>query len=255
MGWHDALIQLAHPLRLRGGARARRRGDVASSRRRPTRPRSTWRASAAPSRPGRAPATSPTTPTATRRARPSRRPARSRSSPTALRASSPSSRLPSSASTTSTRTTPTKLTTLREVNKYFEAAAREGGWYSEELMDHVAAGGSLDERDEVPDWAKRLFVTAHEITPEWHVRMQAAFQRHTDNAVSKTINFPLRRDRGGRRRRLLARLPRGLQGHHHLPRRLARLLGPFAHHREREGPGAGDAARRSTRSPARIASR
>ena len=82
-----------------------------------------------------------------------------------------------------------KLTTLREANRYFVGAAKDGGFYSEELMDHVAAGGSLDERDEVPDWAKRLFVTAHEITPEWHVRMQAAFQRHTDNAVSKTINF------------------------------------------------------------------
>jgi ribonucleoside-diphosphate reductase alpha chain len=82
-----------------------------------------------------------------------------------------------------------KLTTLREANRYFVGAAKDGGFYSEELMDHVAAGGSLDERDEVPDWAKRLFVTAHEITPEWHVRVQAAFQRHTDNAVSKTINF------------------------------------------------------------------
>jgi ribonucleoside-diphosphate reductase alpha chain len=83
-----------------------------------------------------------------------------------------------------------KLTTLREVNRYFLQTAENSGFYSEELMDHVAAGGSLDERDEVPEWAKRLFVTAHEITPEWHVRMQAAFQRHTDNAVSKTINFP-----------------------------------------------------------------
>ena len=69
-------------------------------------------------------------------------------------------------------------------------AAKEGGFYSEELMDCIAAGGALAERDDVPDWAKRLFVTAHEITPEWHVRMQAAFQRHSDNAVSKTINFP-----------------------------------------------------------------
>jgi ribonucleoside-diphosphate reductase alpha chain len=83
-----------------------------------------------------------------------------------------------------------KLTMLREANRYFLDAAKDGGFYSEELMDHVAAGGSPAEREEVPDWAKRLFVTAHEITPEWHVRMQAAFQRHTDNAVSKTINFP-----------------------------------------------------------------
>ncbi len=82
-----------------------------------------------------------------------------------------------------------KLTSLREANRYFVQAAKDGGFYSEELTDHVAAGGSLAEREEVPEWAKRLFVTAHEITPEWHVRMQAVFQRHTDNAVSKTINF------------------------------------------------------------------
>ncbi len=85
---------------------------------------------------------------------------------------------------------PGKLTTLREVNKHFLQAAQEGGFHSEELMDYLAQGGSLSDRDDVPEWAKRLFVTAQEITPEWHVRMQAAFQRHTDNAVSKTINFP-----------------------------------------------------------------
>jgi ribonucleoside-diphosphate reductase alpha chain len=91
---------------------------------------------------------------------------------------------------------PSKLTQLREVNKHFLQATREGGFHSDELMDHVAAGGSLAEWNashedaQVPEWAERVFVTAHEIAPEWHVRMQAAFQRHTDNAVSKTINFP-----------------------------------------------------------------
>ncbi|MEX1102982.1 MAG: adenosylcobalamin-dependent ribonucleoside-diphosphate reductase, partial [Dehalococcoidia bacterium] len=100
---------------------------------------------------------------------------------------------------------PSKLTALREENKHFAAAAREGGFYSEELMDCLASGGTIaawnvslaadvprgEGLTPVPDWAERVFVTAHEIAPEWHVRMQAAFQRHTDNAVSKTINFPL----------------------------------------------------------------
>ncbi len=83
-----------------------------------------------------------------------------------------------------------KLTALREVNKHFLQAAEDGGFYSEDLMDHLANGESLSEREDVPEHVKRLFVTAQEIAPEWHVRMQAAFQRHTDNAVSKTINFP-----------------------------------------------------------------
>jgi len=85
---------------------------------------------------------------------------------------------------------PSRLTTLREVNRYFLQAAREGGFYSDELMDSLAAGAALSQFEEVPESVRRLFVTAHQIAPEWHVRMQAAFQRHTDNAVSKTINFP-----------------------------------------------------------------
>ncbi|HEY8491222.1 MAG TPA: LAGLIDADG family homing endonuclease [Dehalococcoidia bacterium] len=88
------------------------------------------------------------------------------------------------------RKDPTKPTQLTEVNKHFRKAAEEGGFYSDELMDFLAHGGSLRERPDVPAWAKRVFVTAHDITPEWHVKVQAAFQRHVDNAVSKTINFP-----------------------------------------------------------------
>jgi ribonucleoside-diphosphate reductase alpha chain len=85
---------------------------------------------------------------------------------------------------------PSRLTQMTEANRYFLEAARNGGYYSDELVHHLAAGGALDDRPEVPDEDRRLFRTAHEIMPEWHVRMQAAFQRHTDNAVSKTINFP-----------------------------------------------------------------
>ena len=79
---------------------------------------------------------------------------------------------------------------LVEVNPYFEDAARSGGFYSAELMKELARRGSLHGMDEVPQEIQRLFITAHDISPEWHVRMQAAFQRSTHNAVSKTINFP-----------------------------------------------------------------
>ncbi len=79
---------------------------------------------------------------------------------------------------------------LVEVNPYFEGAAKSEGFYSEELMQQLASGVRLSDVDEIPDSIKRLFATAHEISPEWHVRMQAAFQKSTHNAVSKTVNFP-----------------------------------------------------------------
>ncbi|MBU6997622.1 MAG: vitamin B12-dependent ribonucleotide reductase [Theionarchaea archaeon] len=76
-----------------------------------------------------------------------------------------------------------------EVNPLFEEIARERGFYSAELIEEIARTGSL-QGTEVPPDVQELFVTAHDISPEWHVRMQAAFQNHTDNAVSKTVNFP-----------------------------------------------------------------
>jgi len=79
---------------------------------------------------------------------------------------------------------------LTFVNPHFEAVARKRGFYSEALMDKVAEHGTLDGLGEVPEDVRRVFVTAHEIPPDWHVRMQAAFQKCTDNGVSKTINLP-----------------------------------------------------------------
>jgi ribonucleoside-diphosphate reductase alpha chain len=79
---------------------------------------------------------------------------------------------------------------LVEVNPVFEETARSRGFYSEELMRKIARQGNLDGLDEVPDDVKHIFVTAHDIAPEYHVKMQAAFQEYTENAVSKTINMP-----------------------------------------------------------------
>jgi ribonucleoside-diphosphate reductase alpha chain len=79
---------------------------------------------------------------------------------------------------------------LMEVNPVFEKVARDRGFYSSELMDRIAQKGSIHAMEEIPEDVRRVFVTAHDITPEWHIRMQAAFQKFTDNAVSKTVNLP-----------------------------------------------------------------
>ncbi len=79
---------------------------------------------------------------------------------------------------------------LIEVNNEFERYALENNFYSDDLMKKLAGKISIQDVEEIPDKIRRLFVTAHDIAPEWHIKMQAAFQKHVDNAVSKTINFP-----------------------------------------------------------------
>ncbi len=79
---------------------------------------------------------------------------------------------------------------LLEVDPAFEYTAKKRGFYSEELMKRLASGESIQNMKEVPSDVKRIFLTALEIDPVWHVKMQAAFQEYTDNAVSKTINLP-----------------------------------------------------------------
>jgi ribonucleoside-diphosphate reductase alpha chain len=77
---------------------------------------------------------------------------------------------------------------MPDVNEDFVAIAKREGWYSDELMERIAKQGTV-KFPEVPAKWQRVFVTANEIAPEWHIRMQAAFQRHCDSAISKTTNF------------------------------------------------------------------
>jgi ribonucleoside-diphosphate reductase alpha chain len=81
-------------------------------------------------------------------------------------------------------------TKLYEVNPHFEKIAKEKDFWSRELIERIAEKGSLQDFSEIPGDVKKVFITAHEISPLDHIKMQAAFQKYVDNAVSKTVNFP-----------------------------------------------------------------
>ncbi|MGE5678967.1 MAG: vitamin B12-dependent ribonucleotide reductase, partial [Pseudomonadota bacterium] len=78
---------------------------------------------------------------------------------------------------------------LPEVNPLFEEVAKARGFYSPALMRKIAEHGSIHDMKEIPEDVRKVFVTAHDIAPEWHIKLQSAFQKYTDNAVSKTVNF------------------------------------------------------------------
>ena len=81
-------------------------------------------------------------------------------------------------------------TEMLEVNPVLREKLQERGLYSDALMRKIAKEGTIAHIAEIPEDIRRVFVCAHDVSPVYHTRMQAAFQRHTDNAVSKTVNFP-----------------------------------------------------------------
>ncbi|XUX00189.1 MAG: adenosylcobalamin-dependent ribonucleoside-diphosphate reductase [Dehalogenimonas sp.] len=101
---------------------------------------------------------------------------------------------------------------LLEINPYFEEVAKQRGFFTKKLIEELVTSNHLYARTEIPEEVKKLFVTAHRVSPDWHVRLQAAFQRHTDSAVSKTVNFPRSATRDDIARVFTMAFEQGLKG-------------------------------------------
>lgn len=103
-------------------------------------------------------------------------------------------------------------TELAEAHPLFLKAVQRAGIYSEELLERIAQAGSIQGFQEIPEEIKRIFVTSMDVSPDDHIAIQAAFQRHTDNAVSKTINFPENATKDAIRRAYSLAWHQGLKG-------------------------------------------
>lgn len=101
---------------------------------------------------------------------------------------------------------------LLDVNPHFERAARSGGIFSLDLLNRLVCNNQLVNQKDVPESIRNVFVTAHQVSPDWHVKMQAAFQDFTDSAVSKTVNLPLTASRDDLNRIFIQAYDSGLKG-------------------------------------------
>jgi ribonucleoside-diphosphate reductase alpha chain len=102
--------------------------------------------------------------------------------------------------------------TLFEMNPLFVKIAKENRFYSEALAQEIAVAGSVQALDSVPDDIKRIFRTSHDVTAQWHIKIQATFQQFTDNAVSKTVNFPAQASRDDVKTAYLSAFENGCKG-------------------------------------------
>ncbi len=101
---------------------------------------------------------------------------------------------------------------LPEIHPLFLKIAKKEGYYRPGLIEDIAKTGSVQSIDSIPDWIKQIFRTSHDISPEWHIKIQSAFQKHTDNAVSKTVNFPAEATREDVRKVYLSAYQLGCKG-------------------------------------------